>query len=136
MIEITDKPIDVQKIIDAASSHQAGAVNVFIGTVRDNANTKKVLRLEYEAYHAMAIAEIKNIVQQAARQWPIVGHAVSHRVGTVAPGDVAVVVAIASPHRKESFAACQFTIDTLKAHVPIWKKEVYEDGAEWISPTP
>src|SRR5687767_6315356 len=123
MIQLTDKPIEVQKIIDAASNLSAGAVNVFIGTVRDNAGQKKVLRLEYEAYEVMAIAEIRKIVDAALLQWPIAGWAISHRVGTLKPGEVAVVVAVASPHRKESFMACQFIIDTIKAKVPIWKKE-------------
>ena len=136
MIQITDKPIDVQKVIDTVSNSTAGAVNVFIGTVRDNANTKRVLRLEYEAYEIMAIAEIKKIGDEASKQWPVVGWAVSHRVGIVKPGEVAVVVAISSPHRKESFVACQFIIDELKAKVPIWKKEVLEGGEEWISATP
>lgn len=136
MIQLTDEPIEIQKIIDGASNLSAGAVNVFIGTVRDNAGEKKVLWLEYEAYEAMAIAEIRKITEAALLQWPITGWAISHRVGTLKPGEVAVVVAVASPHRKESFTACQFIIDTIKAKVPIWKKEVFEGGEEWISATP
>ncbi len=138
MIKITEKPIDVQKVIDDASSLAAGAVNVFIGTVRNNANGKNVLWLEYEAYETMAVAEIKKIIDHASHRWPLQGWAVSHRIGTLKPGEVSVVVAVASPHRKESFEACQYIIDTLKESVPIWKKEVFEDGEEWISarPTP
>ncbi|HTJ53309.1 MAG TPA: molybdenum cofactor biosynthesis protein MoaE [Cyclobacteriaceae bacterium] len=136
MIKITEKPIDVQKVIDTATSLGAGAVNVFIGTVRNSAHGKNVLWLEYEAYETMAVAEIKKIIDDASHQWPLLGWAVSHRVGTLKPGEVSVVVAISSPHRKESFAACQYIIDTIKEKAPIWKKEVFEDGEEWISASP
>ena len=133
MIKITGKPIDVQKVVSTASSLGAGAVNVFIGTVRNNANGKNVLWLEYEAYEAMAVSEIRKIIDAAAAQWPLLGWAVSHRIGTLKPGEVSVVVAVSSPHRKDSFEACQFIIDTLKQKAPIWKKEIFEDGEEWVS---
>lgn len=136
MIKLTEKAIDVQKVIDSASSLSAGAVNVFIGTVRNNANGKNVVWLEYEAYETMAIAEIKKIIDEASHRWPLLGWAVSHRIGTLKPGEVSVVVAVASPHRKESFEACQYIIDTLKEKAPIWKKELFEDGEEWISARP
>ena len=138
MIKITEKAIDVQKVIDTASSLGAGAVNVFVGTVRNNAHGKNVLWLEYEAYETMAVAEIKKIIDEASHRWPLLGWAISHRIGTLKPGEVSVVVAVSSPHRRESFEACQYVIDTLKEKAPIWKKEVFEDGEEWISarPTP
>lgn len=136
MIKITEKPIDVQKVIDTASSLSAGAVDVFVGTVRNNAHGKNVLWLEYEAYETMAIAEIRKIMEDAASRWPLLGWAVSHRIGTLKPGEIAVAVAVSTPHRKESFEACQYIVDTLKANVPIWKKEVFEDGEEWVSARP
>jgi molybdopterin synthase catalytic subunit len=136
MISITDKPIDVQKLIDTASSPAAGAVNVFIGTVRDNTQGKGVVGLEYEAYDSMAIAEIQKIIDDASQRWSLQGWAVSHRVGTLKPGEVSVVVAVSTAHRRESFEACQFIIDTLKAKAPIWKKELFQDGAEWVSARP
>ncbi len=136
MIKITEKAIDVQKVIDTACSLGAGAVNVFIGTVRNTAHHKKVVWLEYEAYESMAVAEIKKITDEAAHRWPIQGCAVSHRIGTLKPGEVSVVVAVSTPHRRDSFEACQFVIDNLKAKAPIWKKEVFEDGEEWISARP
>jgi molybdopterin synthase catalytic subunit len=136
MIKITETPIDVQKVIDTVTSLEAGAVNVFIGTVRNSGKGKNVVRLEYEAYETMAVAEIKKIVDEASHRWALRGWAVSHRIGTLKPGEVSVVVAISTPHRKESFEACQFIIDTLKAKAPIWKKEVFEDGEEWISARP
>lgn len=136
MIKITEKPIDVQKVIDTASSLGAGAVNVFIGTVRNNAHNKNVLWLEYEAYETMAVAEIRKIIEDASHRWPLLGWAVSHRIGTLRPGEVAVVVAISTPHRKDSFDACQYIMDTIKEKAPIWKKEVFEDGEEWVAARP
>lgn len=136
MIKITEKPIDVQKVIGTVSSLGAGAVNVFIGTVRNSANGKNVVWLEYEAYEAMAVAEIRKIIDEASHRWPLLGYAVSHRIGTLKPGEVSVVVAVSAPHRSESFEACQYIIDTLKEKVPIWKKEVFEDGEEWVSARP
>ena len=136
MIKITEKPIDVQKVIDTASSLGAGAVNVFIGTVRNNAHNKNVLWLEYEAYETMAVAEIRKIIEDASHRWPLLGWAVSHRIGTLRPGEVAVVVSISTPHRKDSFDACQYIMDTIKEKAPIWKKEVFEDGEEWVAARP
>lgn len=136
MIKITEKPIDIQKVIDTASSLGAGAVNVFVGTVRNNAHGKNVLWLEYEAYESMAVSEIRKIIDEASHRWPLLGWAVSHRVGTLKPGEVSVAVAVSSPHRKQSFEACQFVIDSLKEKAPIFKKEIFEDGEEWVSARP
>jgi molybdopterin synthase catalytic subunit len=135
-IEITHKPIDVPAIIRAAESKEAGALNVFIGTVRAKTSGKGVVRLDYEAYEPMAKKEINKIVESAHAKWSIKNWAISHRVGTLAIGEVAVVVAISTSHRKESFEACQFIIDSLKQTVPIWKKEIFEDGEEWVSAHP
>lgn len=136
MIKITEKTIDVPKVIETASSLGAGAVNVFIGTVRNKAHNKNVRWLEYESYEGMAVAEIKKIIDEASHKWGLLGWAVSHRIGTLKPGEVAVVVAVSAPQRKASFEACQFIIDELKAKAPIWKKEVFEDGEEWVSARP
>ncbi|HPI79427.1 MAG: molybdenum cofactor biosynthesis protein MoaE [Cyclobacteriaceae bacterium] len=136
MIKITEKAIDVQKVIETASSLGAGAVNVFIGTVRNKAHDKNVVWLEYEAYEAMAVAEIRKAIDEAAQKWGLLGWAVSHRIGTLKPGEVAVAVAVSAPHRKESFEACQYIIDNVKAKAPIWKKEVFEDGEEWVDARP
>src|SRR5688572_2241472 len=100
MIKITEKAIDVQKVIDTASSLGAGAVNVFVGTVRNTAHGKNVLWLEYEAYEDMAVAEIKKIIEEASHRWGLLGWAVSHRIGTLRPGEASVVVAVSTPNRK------------------------------------
>jgi molybdopterin synthase catalytic subunit len=136
MIEITNNPIDTSKIIAAASVQQAGAVNVFIGTVRNQTAGKAVTKLEYEAYEPMAVSEIQKVVDATKAKWSLTGWAVSHRIGTLLPGEVAVVVAVSTPHRKDSFEACQFIIDTLKKTVPIWKKEFFQDGDQWVSAHP
>lgn len=136
MIKITAKPIDVNKIIETASSLGAGAVNVFIGTVRDTAHNKRVVWLEYEAYESMAVAEIKKIIETASHRWGLHGWAIAHRIGTLKPGEVAVVVAVSAKHRAAAFDACHYIMDTIKETVPIFKKEVFEDGEEWVSATP
>jgi molybdopterin synthase catalytic subunit len=136
MIKITEKPIDVHKVIETVSSLGAGAVNIFIGNVRATAHNKNVRWLEYEAYEGMAVAEIRKIIDDASHRWGLLGAAVSHRVGTLKPGETAVAVAVSAPHRKESFEACEFIINEVKAKVPIWKKEVFEDGEEWVSARP
>jgi molybdopterin synthase catalytic subunit len=136
MINITEKAIDVNKVIETASALGAGAVNVFIGTVRDTALNKRVIWLEYEAYESMAVAETRKIIEEAAARWELMGWAVSHRIGTLKPGEVAVAVAVSTKHRRASFEACQYIIDKLKEKVPIFKKEVFDDGAEWISAKP
>jgi molybdopterin synthase catalytic subunit len=136
MIVITKNPIDIQYVIKSAERAEAGAVNVFIGTVRSKTGQRRVIRLEYEAYEPMAVLEIKKIIELAKYKWKLQGWAVSHRVGTLNIGDVAVVVAVSTAHRKESFEACQFIIDSLKQTVPIWKKEVFDGGEEWVSAHP
>ena len=135
-IKLLDGPLPTQHCLDFVQAGGAGAINVFIGTVRDNTQGKRVLRLEYEAYAPMAIREMEKIAQQAAARFGAKKIAVHHRVGTLAIGDAAVVIAVSTPHRKASFDACQFIIDTLKETVPIWKKEVFEDGEVWVAAHP
>jgi len=132
MIEITPESINVQKVIDAAYRDDCGAVDVFIGTVRNHSRGKDITRLEYEAYPEMAAKMIQRIINEAKKKWPVKKVAVSHRTGVLEIGDIAVVIGVATPHRKESFAACQYIIDRLKEIVPIWKKEVATDGETWI----
>jgi len=113
-----------------------GAVVTFVGAVRDHARGRAVERLEYEAYGAMAQRQLEGIVAEVEATWPGVAVAVHHRVGTLTVGEVAVVVAVGSAHRAEAFAACQRVIDRLKEDVPIWKREIGPDGAEWVSDRP
>ncbi len=136
MVEITDKPIKIDKVIKSVTSENAGAIDVFIGTVRNKTKGKAVVKLDFEAYEPMAIAEMQKIVNTAKKKWSIEKIAVVHRVGLLEIGDVPVVIAVSTPHRKDSFDACQFVIDTLKETVPIWKKEIFEDGEVWVAAHP
>jgi molybdopterin synthase catalytic subunit len=134
--QILDTPLDFLEIYRSCSEGGAGAVNIFIGTVRNQTNAKEVVRLEYEAYDSMAIKEISKIIEKAAEKWPILHTIIHHRTGVLSVGEEAVVIAVSTPHRKDSFEACHFLIDALKKTVPIWKKEVFIDGEEWVSPNP
>ncbi|MGI4870376.1 MAG: molybdenum cofactor biosynthesis protein MoaE [Janthinobacterium lividum] len=136
-INLTDQPINVAAVLQAAESPEAGAVNAFIGTVRNRSDGRRVVRLHYEAYAPMALHQLTRVAEMAQEKWPMLRQvAVTHRYGTLEIGDVAVVVAVSTPHRADSFAACQFIIDTLKEVVPIWKKEEYEDGTVWVAAHP
>lgn len=132
MIEITAEKIEVQKVIDAAYAPECGAVAVFLGTVRNFSRGKQIYRLEYEAYPEMAAKKIREIVEEAKKKWEVKQAAVSHRVGKLEVGEIAVVIAVSTPHRQHAFQACQFIIDRLKEVAPIWKKEVAVDGETWV----
>ena len=136
LVHISDERLDAQSIIDLVHSDSAGAIDVFIGTVRDSTKDKKVTRLEFESYDVMAIKEMQKIIDQAESKWPIEKMAIHHRKGVLAIGETAVIIAVSTPHRKASFEACQYAIDTLKETVPIWKKEVFEDGEVWVAAHP
>ena len=136
-IDLTGQPIDVAAVLSAAESEEAGAVNAFVGTVRNRSDGRRVVRLHYEAYAPMALHQLRRVAELAREKWPMLRRvAIVHRHGTLEIGDVAVVVAVSTPHRADSFAACQYLIDTLKEVVPIWKKEEYEDGSVWVAAHP
>lgn len=130
--EIVDQPIDVEAMRAKVMDRNAGAVTLFIGTVREMTKGKKTLSLQYEAYAPMAIKMFKQIEHEILEQWPDVRLAISHRVGLLAISDIAVVIAVSSPHRKVAYEANEFAIERIKQIVPIWKKEHWEDGTAWI----
>ncbi|CAN8064874.1 unnamed protein product [Agarophyton chilense] len=131
-VVLTEELLSVESAMNAVSSDSAGAVSLFVGTTRDNFDGKTVLRLEYEAYRPMAVKEMNALCDAARSQWPqITSVAVMHRLGVVPVREASVIIAVSSPHRKDAIEACHSLIDELKARVPIWKKEVYEDGSEW-----
>ncbi|QNF33416.1 molybdenum cofactor biosynthesis protein MoaE [Adhaeribacter swui] len=136
MIALTDQPINKEEVIAAVQSDGAGAVNVFIGTVRNNTQKKPVVRLEFEAYESMAVKKMQELADMASERWPVLKVAIVHRTGVLPIGEAAVVIAVSTPHRKASFEACEFIIDTLKEIVPIWKKEIFEDGEVWVAAHP
>ena len=133
MVLLTHQPIDIQSVMAYVQSGNAGAIDVFVGTVRNQTQQKRVVRLEYEAYEPMALKKIQELVDEVRRRWPVERVAVVHRVGVLDIGEAAVVIAVSTPHRAEAFEACRWLIDTLKEVVPIWKKEIFEDGEVWVA---
>jgi len=136
MIELTEKQIDVLHVIQQAEAPEAGGVDVFIGMVRNATNGKEVEALEFEAYEKMAVSELEKIIQRAKEKWPVLKVAVSHAIGKRKIGELAVVIAVSAAHRDAAFHACRYVIDTLKETVPIWKKEIFENGEVWVSAHP
>ena len=131
MVELTEAVIDVGVVREAVSRDEAGAILVFEGVTRNHHDGRAVVRLEYEAYASMAKTQMSVICDTIASRWPGSRVAMIHRIGVVDVGEASVVIAVSAPHRDEAYAASRFAIDTLKASVPIWKKEVYADGSVW-----
>ena len=127
------EPIDLASLSPGRPSD--GAVCLFVGVVRNENRGRPVLRLEYEAYEEMALPLMQEIAADTHRLLPVTRVRLVHRLGSLAIGEASVAIAVASPHRNEAFAACRFAIDALKAHVPIWKKELYADGSAWLDGT-
>jgi molybdopterin synthase catalytic subunit len=128
--------LDTSKVEREHHNDAVGAVVLFVGTVRGENPGNKVLRLEFEAYEPMAISEIEKIFSRVEKQWDTISVILHHRLGSVDPGEPAVIVGVKSRHRKNAFEACAFIMDELKRTVPIWKKEVFENGETWVSSTP
>lgn len=135
-IKLTESRLDVNACIDFVSAGDAGGIDVFIGTVRNATKGKSVVRLEFEAYEPMAIAEMQKIAEQATEKFGTKKIALHHRTGVLQIGEAAVIIAVSAPHRAAAFDACRFCIDTLKETVPIWKKEIFEDGEVWVAAHP
>jgi len=131
LFAVVDRPLALAEVIDAVTSPGRGGVVTFTGTVRDETRGRRVLRLEYEAYRGMAERTLADLGDAIAREHGV-DVAIVHRIGTLLPGDAAVVIACAAPHRTAAFRACEACIERLKKDVPIWKREVYADGSEWV----
>jgi molybdopterin synthase catalytic subunit len=132
VFRVTDEPLSLDEVVRAVSSEEHGGVVTFTGVVRRQSRGKRIVRLEYEAYRPMAERKLAEIGAQLAAEMPGVRVAIVHRVGVLAVGDAAVVIATSAPHRAAAFDACRAAIDRLKESVPIWKKEIADDGEEWI----
>jgi molybdopterin synthase catalytic subunit len=131
LFRVVDRPLRLEEVIDAVSATGLGGIVTFTGTVRDRSRGRRVLRLEYEAYAAMAERVLTRIGEELEREHGA-AVAIVHRVGVLAPGEAAVVIACAAPHRAPAFRACEACIERLKADAPIWKREVFDDGSEWV----
>ena len=130
--QITNDVLDPTALHNLVLSPQAGAVSLFVGVVRDNNLGRDVHYLEYDAYPAMATNVMRQIADEMHERWDVLEIAMHHRIGRLEIGEASVAVAVASAHRGEGIEACHYGIDRLKAIVPIWKKEVWTDGEEWI----
>ena len=132
MITITNEPLCAEAITERVKGAGNGAVVTFLGSTRDSTAERKVLYLEYEAYRPMADNQLARIAGEIRERWGISDVAIAHRLGRLEIGDISLVVAIASPHRKEAFEASAYAIDRIKQIVPIWKKEFFEGGEVWV----
>ena len=132
MIEITREPLDPEVIAEKVRRDTNGAVVTFLGTTRSLTGGRKVLHLEYEAYRPMADNKLAEIVEEIRERWSVEDVAIAHRLGRLEIGDISLVVAVATAHRKDAFAACQHAVDRIKQMVPIWKKEFFEGGEVWV----
>lgn len=132
LVDIRESPLQVDEVVAALSDAAAGGLTLFVGTVRDHDENKSVTGLEYSA-HPTALAQMREVVEGVAKEYDVLAVAAVHRVGRLAIGDAAVVVATASSHRGEAFEASRALIDELKATVPIWKHQLFADGSdEWV----
>jgi len=135
VFEVTDKPLSLDGLAKAIGQPTSGAIASFFGIVRGYARGRQVEYLEYDAYPEMAMATMRQIGEEIRARWPVDRVAIVHRIGHLGVGEASVAIAIGSPHRHEALQACAYAIERVKEIVPIWKKEVWADGAEWIGST-
>ena len=135
-IQILDQRLSVDNCYNSIQDHSAGGNTIFVGTVRNQTQGKEVVRLEFEAYKSMALKEMNKIADTIFDRWKAIKISFHHRQGTLNIGEIAVIIAVSCPHRKAAFEACQYAIDTLKETVPIWKKEIFDDGEVWVAAHP
>jgi MoaE-MoaD fusion protein len=129
---LSNAPLSLDTVVDEVRSEAAGAIATFIGTTRVHSRDRTVRHLDYEAYEEMAEQVMAEIAGELKERYDLCEIAIHHRTGRVEIGEASVVIAVSAPHRQDALAACKDAIDTLKERVPLWKKEVYEGGEEWI----
>lgn len=135
-VKITSDKLNLQTCYDFVQDASCGGIALFVGTVRNQTKNKEVTLLDFESYESMALKEMQKIADNAIANFDILKIAIHHTEGKLQIGDIPVIIAVAAPHRKAAFAACQFAINTLKETVPIWKKEYFVDGEVWVNTTP
>lgn len=135
LVKIVDS-IDIHEVYRYLESPETGAVNLFIGTVRNHTKGKEVVKLVFEAYEKMALKEMYKLAEAAKNKWSIDKLLMLHITGEKKPGEAVVAIGVTSAHRDASFEACRFLIDELKKTVPIWKKEFYTDNSVWVNAHP
>ncbi len=132
MFEIVKDPISIEKITKKVIRNKSGAVTTFTGTVREFTYGKRTLSLEYQAYEKMAVKKLEQIGEEIKEKWNDAEVAISHRIGKLEISEIAVVIAVSTPHRKDAYAANEYAIERIKQIVPIWKKEIWDNGEAWI----
>ncbi|WP_298265815.1 molybdenum cofactor biosynthesis protein MoaE [uncultured Lutibacter sp.] len=135
-IQITTKTLNLQDCYNFVQDASCGGIALFVGTVRNTTKNKEVTLLDFSGYEPMAVKEMQKIANQALEKFSIHKIAIHHAVGELKIGDIPVIIAVSSAHRKAAFEACEFAINTLKETVPIWKKEHFEDGEVWVNAHP
>jgi len=129
---VTPDPLDTAATAAAVENARCGAVTLFVGLVRDHNAGRRVVRLDYECYEPLAIKSFERIADEAAAHWPEARLAIAHRIGSLGIGEASVVIAAASAHRADAFAACRYAIERLKQIAPIWKRELFDGGEVWV----
>lgn len=132
MFAITHEVLDPVPLVEAVRRDESGAVALFYGVVRNENMGRNVRYLEYDVYPEMAVKKMREVADEVRAKYPITGIGVLHRVGRLEIGETSLLVAVSSAHRVAAFEACHFAVDRIKQVVPIWKKEVWDDGEEWI----
>ncbi|MDQ0781272.1 molybdenum cofactor biosynthesis protein MoaE [Chryseobacterium sp. W4I1] len=135
-IKITENVLDLTDCFTLASDAACGGMASFVGTVRNQTEGKSVIRLEYDCYESMAVKEIHKITNKAISLFSVKNIVVHHRTGILFPGDAAIIIVVSDGHRNSVFDACSYMIENIKKTVPIWKKEIFENGEEWVSAHP
>lgn len=134
LFRVTAEPMRGEDLVPLVQRDEAGAVTLFYGVVRNHHEGRSVDRLEYEAHESMALAKLREVAEETKRRYPGISEVGAwHRVGTLEIGETSLLVAVSSPHRKESFEACHWCVDRIKEVVPVWKKEHWSGGAEWLA---
>ncbi len=136
LFEVTSEPLDPERLRQHVRKDESGAVILFFGDVRNNSRGRSVLYLEYDAYPEMAEKMMRKLAEEVMARWPLTDVAIQHRTGRLEIGETSLLIAVSSPHRVEAFEACHHLVDRFKKAVPIWKKEVWEDGEVWIEGEP
>jgi MoaE-MoaD fusion protein len=129
---LSDEPLSLDRVVDEVRDERAGAIATFTGTTRATSRGREVVHLDYEAYEGMAEQVMAEIAQELEKRYDLCAVAVHHRTGRVSIGETSVVIAVSAPHRADALRACRDAIDELKVRVPLWKKEVYPGGEEWV----
>lgn len=133
VVGVTRDPLDAERLARAVRRDESGAVLVFQGVARNHSEGRRVRALEYDAYPEMAERKLREVIDEVRRRWPVTGIGLLHRIGRLAIGEASLLVAVSAAHRREAFEACQYAVDRVKQIVPIWKKEIWEDGdGAWV----